>query len=425
MKHNFNEKPPKKESSAQEIARIDAQLLALKRREQEILQLLSQEEVLAKETAPETELQTQEIEAENFSPEKNARFGEQLTQRLRQAGKTALVTAALSFGTGTTLHDSETPLPIEKAKEPAPKEISVTSKEKVSHKDSARTATYSPAVLEKIKDEPLVDAEKIIAERIENDPSIHERAMKFIENMDASLLNRLSTSAKVMYLRYIEDNISAVDSGMEPQYHFIIDKDYNYLTISDTKNKLVASTPVITGASFGNGLNNLGESTVDNKIVTTNNNTGKYTTPAGFWSISTENPDPHYGEYQRRVSIEGAEQNQNIMIHPGLKNLPPLDSARQRNAFFSDKPQDRKQSYGCIRVPHWFLRDYIHLFDHGTPLGISPEKDGEVEVYFDPKLAEMHRIGGEHWAESDYAAILRDIQKVQKERREAFKNKKK
>ena len=425
MKHNFNENPPKKENPAQEIARIDAQLLALQRREQEILRLLSQEAALDEEVPSETEIQTAEIETKDLSVEKNGRLGEQLTQRLRQAGKTALVTAALSFGTGTTLHDSEAPLHIEKTKEPAPKEISVTSKEKVSQKDSARTVAYSPAVLEKIKDEPLIDAERIIAERIENDPSIHERAMKYIEHMDASLLNRLSTSAKIMYLKYIQDNISAVDSGMEPQYHFIIDKDYNYLTISDTKNKLVASTPVITGASFGNGLNNLGENTVDNKIVSVKNNTGKYTTPAGFWSISTGNPDSLYGEYQRRVSIEGAEQNQNIMIHPGLKHLSPLDSAKQRNAFFSNNPLDRKQSYGCIRVPHWFLRDYIHHFENGTPLGISPEKDGETEVYFDPDLAKMHKIGGEHWANSDYAAILRDIQKVQKERREAFKNKKK
>jgi hypothetical protein len=424
MKHNFNEKPPKQENSAQQIARIDAQLLALKRREQEILQLLSQEEASEEKTAPETELQTQQIEIENIASEKNGRFGEQLTQRLRQAGKTALVTAALSFGTGTTLHDSETPLHIEKAKDPAPKETSVTPKEKVFHKDSARTATYSPAVLEKIKDEPLVDAEKIIAERIENDPSIHERAMKFIENMDASLLNRLSTSAKVMYLSFIEENINAVKAEREAQVHFLVDKDYAQLYVTDSKNKLVVETPVIIGASEGNGLNGVTLKTGDTKNLK-GERTGKYTTPAGFWELSDQNPDSHYGENQRRILIGEAEQEQNIMIHPPLLGLPAEKSKEQRDAYFSKDPKDRRLSNGCVRAPVWFLNKYGKELKNGTMFAVSPEKDGEIEIFIDPATAQMHKVGSKEWAENDYAAILRDIQRVQKERREAFKNKKK
>ena len=405
MKPNSIENTPNNETREQKIANIEAALLKLEERESALLKML------AEETA-----KTQEVEPRATSKEASVK---NLTDRLRQAGKTALVTAALSFGAPTETHDLSYQ-PIEKEAIQASPELNESRTDSTA--EQVIKITPPPEITVETKTEPF-DAEKVIAEKIENDPSIHERALKFIERMDASLLNKLSTSAQIIYLRFIEENMNAISAGRGAEIHFEVDKERAWLYLTDKENKLIAETPVIIGASAGNGLNGVTLNTGDTKNLK-GEKTGKYTTPAGFWELSDQNPDSHYGPNQRRILIGEAEQDQNIMIHPPIRGLSPEKAKQQRDAYFSNNPQDRRLSNGCVRTPVWFLNKYAHLLKNGAVFAVSPEKDGDVEIFIDPETAEMHKIGGKEWAENKYAAILRDIQRVQKEHREAKKTQK-
>ena len=405
MTPNSIENTPNNETREQKIANIEAALLKLEERESALLKMLAEEAA-----------KTQEVEPRATSKEASVK---NLTDRLRQAGKTALVTAALSFGAPTETHDLSYQ-PIEKEAKQASPELNESRTDSTA--EQAIKFTPPPEITVETKAEPF-DAEKVIAEKIENDPSIHERALKFIERMDASLLNKLSTSAKIMYLSFIEENMNAQKAGRETEVHFLVDKDQAKLYVTGENNKLIAETPVIIGASRGNGLNGVSLNTSDTKDIDGEDN-GKYTTPAGVWQLSDQNPDTKYGEFQRRVLIAEAEQEQNIMIHPPLKGLSEEKSKKQRKAYDSIDPMDRYMSNGCVRAPLWFLKSYLKLMKNGTVFGVSPEKEGEIEIAINPANGLMHQIGSKEWSENQYAQILRDIERVQKEHREAEKTQK-
>lgn len=391
----------KEEAILAEIATQEKILADLEAKERTILEKIEKEkryfaELLEAEAALQKQVEIPE-EQKSF---KSKKLG--LTKK-------AVITAA-AIATPLVIHEADPSFGIPKFEKNPSRNTRTYIPPKPNDKEAAAHPYPTEAKPQTIEKSAKKSVQEYIDSVAESDPTVAARAEKLLPNIDKDLFEKLSLSAKPLYLKAIEENIRRQENREQVYSRILTDKEFAWLYILSPKNRILAETPVIIGISEGNGPNMATINMDDKRDLSASEKIDQYTTPASF-SVLTKKHADEYGPFAWRIHTEGAEAKQNIMMHGPINMQSPEYVQKQLRAFLSTNPQDRHMSNGCLRIPEKFLKDHAKDFFEGMRIDIAPNSEKGKEVFMDPGTAEMDTIGSESWKHNIYAHLIAYLDK--------------